>query len=90
MNKNPRVSLMDTMQEVLYKMSEGNPGGLTVMINLLKSDAVEGFMYLLDLDDMGIYGSKIWLAYKDVCREDLEVLKTKIQDRSIKDDLAKQ
>jgi len=31
--------------------------------------ALEGFGVLLDLDEHGIYGSRIWMLYKDVCFE---------------------
>jgi len=64
-----RINLTDTTQDVIFKMSEGNPGALNVCVQLL-ADAT-GFFTLLNLDDMGIRGSAIWVAYKDHCKEDL-------------------
>ena len=35
-------------------------------------DAIMGpFTNLLSLDSLGIYGSRIWQLYKDVCKEDI-------------------
>ena len=67
--------------EVLMIMSEGNPGALRVCMDLLAGKQPEGFMNLLNMDDMNIRGSHIWLAYKDVCGEDLDVFQEKLSTR---------
>jgi len=75
---NERIQLTDSTMDVAMKMSEGNPGALTVIMSLLRDAAkidpdnwMPGLGEVLSLDSMGIYGSKIWMLYKDVCGEDL-------------------
>jgi len=55
-------------------MSDGNPGGLTAMIQLLKEtesidpiNALGGVGNILQLDDMGIYGTDIYVLWSDIC-----------------------
>lgn len=63
-------------------MSEGNPGALTVLIALMKRDSTgAGLMEILSLDDMNIRGAQIWIAYKDHCKGDIELLAQKIKER---------
>jgi len=73
-----KIQLDDSFQDVLFKMSEGNPGALNVCINILKEgekidpdNMLGGFGVLLSLDTLGLYGSKIWMLYKDVCNCEL-------------------
>jgi hypothetical protein len=73
-----RIELKDTMIDVITKMSGGNPGALTVCMKILErgaqidpDDAMGGLGALLSLDTCGIYESRIWMFYKDVCGEDL-------------------
>lgn len=67
-----KIGLETTQKEMAMIMSEGNPGALSVICQILKADPVEGFMTLLNLDDMNIRGVQIWLGYKDHCGEDIE------------------
>ena len=78
MNKKTKLELADTMPVILFKISEGNPGALSVLVRIVKESpvidpdsAMAGLGPLLDFDTMGLYGSKIWLLYKDVCQYDL-------------------
>ncbi len=71
---NPRIGLSDTIHDTIYKMSDGNPEAITVLLSILKHgdtidpDAAMGsIMAILDLDTLDIYGSHIWALYKDVC-----------------------
>ena len=81
------LELSDTPMDIILKMSERNPGGLNVVMSILDlpPEDVDHFMgpmgLLLDLDDMNIRGSQIWLAYKDHCKEDLPTLVKAIRDR---------
>lgn len=58
-------------------LSEGNIGAVTVLTRLLKDgskhdpQAFDPIVNLMDLDALGVYGSRIWLFYKDVCGENL-------------------
>lgn len=71
-----RATLTDTVQDVIVKITEGNPGALSVCMLALQHTktidpqaAFEGLGVLLSFDDMGIYGSRIWMLYKDVCNQ---------------------
>lgn len=78
MNKNTRIELTDTGMSAATKMSEGNPGARRVVADLMRNaekidpdNAMGGFGAILNLDSYGIYGSRIWMLYKDVCGEDM-------------------
>ena len=73
-----RVELDDSLLHALTKMSEGNPGALRVLLELMDTvpqidpdSALGGLLYVLRLDDLKLYGSAIWMLYKDVCGEDV-------------------
>jgi hypothetical protein len=72
-----RIKPDDSLREAIYKLSEGNPGAVRVLIDLFKhNDKIDpdnilgGTGVLLNLDMLGIYSSRIWMLYKDVCGED--------------------
>jgi len=65
-----RIGFNDTTKDILIRMSEGNPGGLTVMMELLKDG--DNLIRLFDLDDMNIWGTQIWIGYKDYCESDIK------------------
>lgn len=78
-----KIELTDSMRDITIKMAEGNPGGLTVMMDLVEHLGVEkGMLRILSLDDMNIRGSQIWVGYKDHCGSDIEVFAQAILDRS--------
>ena len=66
------ITVMDTPISIMTKMSEGNPGGMTVLMKIFEADMNAGIMTILGLDDMNIWGSQIWVGYKDHCGENLE------------------
>ena len=73
-----RIKLDDTMMDIFCKMSDGNPGALSVCFQLQsetsKIDPVAVMpevINLLGLDTLGIYGPRIWMLYKDFCKEDI-------------------
>jgi len=75
---NERIKLTDSTQSAIVKLCEGNPGALSVCLEVLTRGAqidpqamMGGLAGLLALDTLGIYGSKIWMLYKDVCGQDL-------------------
>lgn len=73
-----KLNLNDSMATVVMKMSGGNPGALRVCTELLAHP--DGTL-LLHMDDMGIRGSSIWLAYKDFAGQNIEVLAKALKDR---------
>jgi hypothetical protein len=79
MNRRPRIKdlSMSTM-EVLVAMADGNPGALSAMMLLLEKgatidpdSALGGLGNIMSLDTHGIYGPRIWMFYKDVCKQNL-------------------
>ena len=68
----------DNFMSMSIKLAEGNPGALTVLLKLFESTATidpqaafQGLAHILYLDELGIYGSRIWMLYKDVCKENI-------------------
>jgi hypothetical protein len=64
--------------DAIMKLTEGNPGALTAIVQMVKRhasidpDAALGWIgTALSLDDANIRGSRIWLLYKDVCGQDM-------------------
>lgn len=75
---NPRIKLTDSILDVVVNLSDGNPGAVRVLTELMaaspKVDPQSAFgplAPLLDLDNLDIYGPKIWIFFKDVCGKDI-------------------
>ena len=73
-----RIEGQDTVQDMVIKLSEGNPGALRVCMETIQKGgsidpdgAMGGVGLLLLFDSLSLYGSKIWCMYKDVCSENL-------------------
>lgn len=69
-----RITLEDSPTSAIVKLAEGNPGACRVLGDLFNQSptidpnaAFEGMAPVFALDMMGVYGSHIWLLYKDVC-----------------------
>mgnify|MGYP001601780612 CR=1 FL=1 len=76
-----RINLGDDSIAVLGKLADGNIGALNVLLNLLKENetidpdsAVGAFGTILALDQLGIYGSHIWILFKYRCGQSLTKL----------------
>jgi hypothetical protein len=72
------LTLEDNGMSAMVKLSEGNPGAASVLVRMIKDGAnidPDDFMgpigCLLSLDSFGIRGSRIWMLYKDVCKQHL-------------------
>ncbi len=73
-----RIQLTDTTMSVLVKMSDGNPGAATVLMEILsKGDKIDpdsalgGLGAILSLDSHGIYGTDIYVLNNDICDRSL-------------------
>ena len=75
-----KIELNDSFANIVMKMSEGNMGATNVVSKML-SLSPESFMLLLDLDDMNIRGTQIWLAYKDYCAESIDLFVEAVKKR---------
>lgn len=78
---NDKIQLTDSVQDVITKLSQGNPWAITVCRELVKADNIMGFFDLLNMDDMGMRGPAIWIAYKDFAKQDIPTLQTAIRNR---------
>src|SRR4051812_45042298 len=74
-----RITLTGTTLDLIMTMSEGNPGAVTALGALMKDDDM-ALMRILDLDDMGMRGSQIWVAFKEHCKCDVEVFRKALLD----------
>jgi hypothetical protein len=74
-----RIKLTDNAMSAIMKMSEGNPGAMNVLTNILSPETnkidpdniIGGIGVLLSLDTHGIYGADIYILYNDICRNDM-------------------
>lgn len=80
-----RVGLQDSIVDAIVKMSEGNPGAVRVLAELTKMEDGLGFIHYLKMDDYGIYGSRIWMCYKDLCGEDMDKLYGLLRNNKLQD-----
>lgn len=77
-----KLELNTSIFELIKTMSEGNPGAMRVLMELLKTN--DSIILLLHLDDMNIRADQIWIGYKDYCGEDLDKFVTAIKARDPK------
>ena len=70
--------------EVLYAMSSGNPGAATVLLCLRAGfSPFNDNTSVVQLDELGIYESRIWMLYKDMCGEDIVATRSILQAASL-------
>jgi hypothetical protein len=81
MNQNTRLNLDDSLIDSIIKLSEGNIGAARVCTDLFATKIIErtdpdslfgAAGTLMNLDTLGIYGSRIWQLFKYVCTEQYE------------------
>jgi hypothetical protein len=63
-----KLNLMDTISDIMVKMSDNNSGALNVLINLIQYSVVP----VIILDNCKIYGSGIYILYNDKCNRDIK------------------
>ena len=73
---------VEKTKEKLVRMAEGNPGGLTVMMDLITQYPFKGADIIAQLDEMDIRGGMIWVGYKDHCKEDLPRFIKAVEDKN--------
>lgn len=74
-----RISINDSMQDIVVKMCEGNPGAMGVLMDMLEKGAAidpdsalsGGLGSILQLDAQGIYGTDIYVLNNDICERNL-------------------
>lgn len=77
-----RIKLSMTTQDVVLAMGEGNLGALRTCMELLThGDQIDpdaamggGLSALLSLDTLGIYGSRLYMLWSDVCKREIKLV----------------
>ena len=64
-----KIKLTDSMLDIAIKMSEGNPGALTLIMEIMK-EGYEKIQYILICDTLGLYGSRLYQLWNDCCQRD--------------------
>lgn len=69
-----KIKLNDSGQDIVIKMSDGNPGAVTAILELLQcsakidpDNALGGLGIILNLDSNNIYGTDIYVLWNDIC-----------------------
>lgn len=80
MDPKPRLEfkLEDTTKHVIMEMSEGNPGALMVLMQML---SLGEFVLILSLDDMNIRGTQVSIGFKDFAKQDWVVFLEAVKKR---------
>ena len=72
-----KIKSTDSTMDIILKMSDGNPGALNAIMQILEPNNIDpdnslgGFGVVLLLDTYGIYGTDIYVLYSDICGKDL-------------------
>ncbi len=76
-----RITLQDTTMDVVVNMSEGNPGALNCIMQILtEHEAIDpqalmgGLGAVMMFDTWGIYGSHVYVLFNDHCKSDVRRL----------------
>lgn len=79
-----KIQLMDSVMDVIVKMSEGNPGAATCLAEIMgKNDwhnGTDSLAMILSLDTLGLYGSNLYMIWNDCCDRDLIKLELVIRN----------
>lgn len=74
-----RIKLQDNLMDVVTKMSDGNPGAITTLMQMLQPtaqvidpDSIMGTLgKIMNLDTLEVYGIDIYILWNDVCNRDM-------------------
>ena len=78
MNGN-RINPYMGLKEVISTMSEGNPGAMECIGLMFIDDPYDTALDLLLLDELEIYGSKLYMLWDDCCKRDVKKMRETIQ-----------
>ena len=64
----------NTVMDAIFELSEGNPGAVTVIANMMKiatrvdpQSWTKDLTPIIEFDEWNLAGSRIWMLFKDVC-----------------------
>lgn len=72
-----KIQLSDTTMDVVAKMSEGNPGAMSALMEMIipnnidPDNVIGGLGAIMLLDTWGIYGTDIYVLHSDICGRQL-------------------
>jgi hypothetical protein len=76
-----RLGLTDTMMDVVMKMSDGNPGAVVAIMEIMQKHeeidpqaAMGGLGAIMILDTWEIYGTDIYILFNDKCGRDVRTM----------------
>lgn len=69
--------IKDNLTSAVTKLCEGNPGAVNACCQLIKEGGSvypygNPYDYIIYLDQLGIYGTDIYVLWSDICQRDLE------------------
>ena len=67
---NEKIKSDMSVYDVIRVMSEGNPGAMKVIMDILQDST--GFLKLLSLDSMDIRGPRLYMLYNDCCDRNMK------------------
>lgn len=81
------TDLNATIIDIVTSLVDGDPGAMRVLAQMLQ-DPMDVFNVLL-FDTYNIYGSDIWIAYKDYAGQDIDKLTHALKNQDERDKMIK-
>jgi len=76
--ENNILTLDDTLEDIIVKMSKGNPGAMSAIVSLLSEypladplNPLKELAPILTFDYLGIYGTDLYIIWNDKCNRDV-------------------
>ena len=66
-----KIDLHDSMMDIVTKMSEGNPGAMAFVMEVITSVEMGLIKIILPCDTIGLYGSKLYMLWNDCCNRNI-------------------
>ena len=69
-----KLNMHETFSDIILKLSEGNPGAMTTLFEIMKhfdNNEVEFLGTFLVIDSMELYGSHLYMLWNDCCDRDI-------------------
>lgn len=76
------INMNSTVLDAVVTLADGNPGAVTALAELIKANEGEALLTMLRMDELGMTGSVIWVAYKDFANYDIPALVQGVAEQS--------
>ena len=67
-----RLNIFGTIEDNFIAFAGGNPGALNTLFELMKEAKDRTGLFLLTLDEMGLYESHLYMLWNDCCNRDIK------------------